>query len=1102
MSGNGQAIGAVVGGVVGFVASAGNPAGALQGASYGAAIGGALDPPPGPDQEGPRIDDLGAQTSSYGAAVANINGTIGVKGHMIWVENGQIKEVVKEEESESGGKGGGGGGGTTTTYSYNITCAIVLTDHEIDGIGRLFFGPNLVSNAFATDLSTAAASGDVFPTLHLQASSTLLKASLNTNPVGGTVRLYPGYDDQPADPRMAADLGAGNCPAYRGYTVLFLYDYPLKDYGNSAAGIQVKAELIRDSGAGDFVLLRSDITDRINSVSDVTPAANYVWPDESVVLSPQWFSGFSAPVSSSIKKINYGLDGASRDGSYPVSGSGPGPFEDGEGPGYLQRGITDDPDFYTTGAFDGTIARIGNFVGFTDSGGRFFAREDEYVGTSWVSFKRGIFRWTGKSMALAEYLPLTQLTVAVTMDESFNVFASESGTVRKYDTDLAELANKTLVFDPPSTVDFSIGDSFIHWDSGFIYFIFGRQARYVHVMPDDFSTDPVYLGDIGASPHGEASTSELAVGTAVTIKNGILTRFVSTFPDYATSIDRWRLPTLGTGGQLLAQVVRERMERSELIEPADIDVTLLTDTVTGYATSGITSIRSAISPLMAGYNFDLIESGYQLKPIPRGQSSVMTIDYDDLDARPFGSAPGVAIDQQREMDSQLPKQVLLDYIDAGRNYNKNQESSIERLSSRAVNKESFELPLVFTPDEAAQNVQTLHDRHWLERDDFAFTLPEIYNRLESADVIIAPTPYATYEFRLTSVNYLADGRLECTAKLNDSAIYTQVAEGGTRVLGDTTISFPGATVMHLLDIPLIRDEDNKPGFAGALTGKSSGWPGGVITRSTDNGQTWNSIQGFSSHVTAGTCRDSLPAHDGYVIDRANTLQVDMYNSGLTLSSITQEQMLTGKNWFAYGVAGRWELCQYANATLETDGSYTIDTLVRGAKGTEQYTGTHVDGDLFIFLSDADAAFIAANIADIQVERLYRGVTSGKNIDTVSDTAFTYAGVNLEPLSPVQLAGTIDGSDNWDLTWLRRSRLTSSWWTTGVDAPIGEDSESYEIDIMDGSTVVRTLTSTSEAVEYTSANQVTDWGSNQTALTFRVYQLSATVGRGYVAEITL
>ena len=213
-------------------------------------------------------------------------------------------------------------------------------------------------------------------------------------------------------------------------------------------------------------------------------------------------------------------------------------------------------------------------------------------------------------------------------------------------------------------------------------------------------------------------------------------------------------------------------------------------------------------------------------------------------------------------------------------------------------------------------------------------------------------------------------------------------------------------------------------------------------------------------------------------------------------------MLTGKNWFAYGVAGRWELCQYANATLNADGSYTLATLIRGAKGTEQYAGDHVDGDLFIFLSDADAAFIAANVSDIGVERIYRGVTTGKDIDTVSNTLFTYSGVNLEPLSVVQIAGSIDGSNNWDITWKRRSRLTSSEWVTGVAIPVGETSESYEIDIMNGSTVVRTLTATSEAVEYSSADQVTDFGGNQSTITIKIYQMSSVVGRGYVSEATL
>jgi hypothetical protein len=56
-------------------------------------------------------------------------------------------------------------------------------------------------------------------------------------------------------------------------------------------------------------------------------------------------------------------------------------------------------------------------------------------------------------------------------------------------------------------------------------------------------------------------------------------------------------------------------------------------------------------------------------------------------------------------------------------------------------------------------------------------------------------------------------------------------------------------------------------------------------------------------------------------------------------------------------------------------------------------------------------------------------------------------------------------------------------------------ERYEIDILDGSDVVRTLTATSPAATYSSADQTTDFGAPQSSVSLRLYQLSATRGRG-------
>jgi hypothetical protein len=87
-----------------------------------------------------------------------------------------------------------------------------------------------------------------------------------------------------------------------------------------------------------------------------------------------------------------------------------------------------------------------------------------------------------------------------------------------------------------------------------------------------------------------------------------------------------------------------------------------------------------------------------------------------------------------------------------------------------------------------------------------------------------------------------------------------------------------------------------------------------------------------------------------------------------------------------------------------------------------------------------------------------------------------------------------------LEWFRRSRKNGIW-TDGVEGiPLNEDFEAYDLEFFDGTTLVKTITDhPTSSYLYSSAAQINDFGAMTNELTFKVYQKSVYVGRGYPLE---
>lgn len=1093
MSSVGQGLGAVVGGVVGFF-TLGGPTGALQGASYGAAIGGILDPADLPGYEGPRLSDASEQTSGYGVGLVEFDGKTRISPHCIWIENNKRREVVRKEEV--GGKGGGSQ--ESTTYEYYGTAAFLIADHEVQAIERGWTSLGLLFNTAATDVDTAMSTSKIFPLAHLYNSNTQdqLKAALQVNPSPGPkgeIRLYPGFDDQMPDPRMEADLGVGNCPAYRGCAMLVIYDFPLpQEYGQSIAGIQLSLEVIRNGDDGAAVLINEIGFDEFSGYR--YPFCYYLTPS----LSRPYFEEITASVLTDPPQAFKSLDvGAHSNQVTNPTYSGSLLIADGYSQG---RGLTDE-DIGPIGHWQQS-SLISSFPGRANltNAGRFVRKGNRWYG---VAGNGGDIFVGDEGLDSYDSATPTRTVYAIAVNDDDELICICNNYIDIYDNTL------TLQSSIDTTGAFGgglagYGYVWAAFDSGTLYVGKRKNNHPVDIYPFDMATgtdgNVISLRDMSvvySSP--DESTANFNVA------GSILTRFSSNLTNpssnpYDAFIEHYRLPTPGADGEDLATVVRRRIERCELIEPADLDVTDLSGTVRGYKTQGVGSVAQRIEPLMLSHQFDLVMSGYQLKAITRGKSSVMTIDPDDLDARSYGTNPGVALSRSREMDTQLPSVVVVKCPDKDRDYEINEQRSQTQAASASVNIREVVLTEVFTPTEAAGIAETLWSRAWLERIPFKFSLPQTYRALEAADVVTLTTDDGTYELYLNSVNYTLDNRVEIESVFNDSAIYTPNAVGGAGQVSTTIVPYGGNSVLHLLDIPLIQDAYDTPGYPVAMCGYSPTWPGGVVVKSSDDGQTWQPVQGFSGDVISGVVPTALSADDGYRIDRTNTMTVTLNNSGMSISSITEAQMLSGQHWAAYGVHGRWEIIQFANVTDNGDGTITLDTLVRGAKGTEWATGLHEAYDYFVFISDADTAFLNVEVGAIGVQRYFRGITNGQDIDDVSNQLYTYSGENLTPLSVVRpTASWSSGEVTIDAE--PRSRLSGSWWDTGVSTSHGEVTESYEIDILNGSTVVRTLTGGSFPIVYSAANHVADFGSLQSTLDVEIYQVSAVVGRGRVCEAT-
>jgi len=1068
----------------------------------GSMIGAALFPPEGTVIEGPRLRDLTVQSSAYGQPIPLIFGTMRVAGNVIW-STGLI-ETRHEEEDD----GKGGPSQTTITYTYSASFAITIAQGPILGVRRIWADSKLIYNV-----------GINAPLEQIMASNRNNKS----------IRIYTGTETQLPDPLITALTNANN-PAYRGTSYAVMEVFQLADFANhipnftfETVGVGTVSHLVNDifdvGAIGTDHVVHADngsvdlfVSTIIFTNSGIMSIDRYSY--QGVLIGTEDFL-FGHPTDT-FNEMDIPIRDAPADQGWYMGTRGASPtiacfwfYAPGEQPflptadfkpstqlSSIPKGTT-----FSLGAGDGTQdSQLANFREAIYFDQRIYARKSTAGGGTgtriliWNVFE-GIDPDTGNptfnpfSAAFADFT-LRPNQINGTLGLAFSINANEDG-LYGYLVDTTEPSAEIHKFthdgvwvrawDVESTIP-GIADglavTLLVKDD--LRAIIGKNDKEAHII--DLNAD------------GSVTVVESIIGFTSDSANHLPTPIS---PNTVLVLERYiSFDLITTASPTLETVVEDLTNRAGLTNAVDVDATALSGiNVDGYLIARQGSARDALQPLVNAHLFDLVESDWTLTAVLRGGASVTSILEADMAAHVGGGGgrPETLV-STRSQERELPVKVEVTFVDPIKNYD-NGIQYAEKLTTQSKEVAALQLPMSMTADFARQLAHKTLFNAWIERELHDISVGPKFIELEPADVITFIKGIRTFVARITEIDYQLPGVINIRCVDEDSDAYASILFG--QVVEDPAqqINFPGLTIIKMLDTTLLRDVDDSAGFYTATGGILLAHRGAALYKSLNQGNTFFSVQTMPDATTIGQATDVLASGPTEIFDLGSTVNVRVTTvNSPSIVSVSEADLLSGSNRALIGKDGRWEVIGFQNATLEGNGTFTLDKFMRGLRGTEHNVGNHAVTDCFVLLTQSTMGRVLQDQDELDSIFLYKAVSLGNSLQETQSFRFTNTGEGLHPYSVVERAGVKETNNDITLTWTRRSRIGGEWRSQG-EVPLAEQSEAYEIDIFNGATVVRTLTAITATVIYLEADQITDFGSEQATVKVDIFQMSAIVGRG-------
>jgi hypothetical protein len=517
----------------------------------------------------------------------------------------------------------------------------------------------------------------------------------------------------------------------------------------------------------------------------------------------------------------------------------------------------------------------------------------------------------------------------------------------------------------------------------------------------------------------------------------------------------------------------------------DIDVSEMDQEVLGYMVTQSYTGADSMRPLMTAFKSYGSEYDAKINFHKHGEDIGLVVDPQDI-------IQGTEESDQTTRDQQVefPRTYSITYIDATQDYTARPQVD-RRISSdvRAIGEIQTQVAVVLPPDYARQLANVGMKVNWARAiGSREFSLP--YAGYDVYLQAVAGKPFAMdAQRRIVSEMSLQDGEIQFKGIYDRQSAYTSDISATPAIPPTPPPSnIGGVTLLALMNIGVLRDQDDRVGIYVGAAGLLAGWPGCLLQVSYDDEASWvTAIASITQSSTIGYLTAPLELAPSSGDDVTNTLSVAVH--GGQLNTITRMQFLNeGNPWaiISNTATGECELGQFQTALETSTDEYDLTILARG--GLNSTPAAHMAGARFCMLDSV--YFCELPSTAIGQALKFRAVTFGTAPDSnpIYSLLFDPA-VSQTEWQPAYLTGSYGVGSSFRLSVVPRHRL-------------GNDLNPIASSNFTGYRWIGTDGTVTQTVDTVDPNYTFDLDAFTGTVTFSVSQLNRFTGPGPSLSIVL